>query len=103
MSDVPADAKTVALICDDPDAPKKDFTHWVLFNVPPNVGALREHVAAQRSSPTAAVMGRTTSARSDMVAPVRRLATIAIDSPCTLSTRSSVFPRHPRKLMWRPR
>jgi Raf kinase inhibitor-like YbhB/YbcL family protein len=29
-SDVPADARSLALICDDPDAPKKDFSHWVI-------------------------------------------------------------------------
>jgi len=56
-SDVPADAKTVALICDDPDAPKKDFTHWVLFNVPPKAGALREHVAAKRELPDGSRQG----------------------------------------------
>jgi Raf kinase inhibitor-like YbhB/YbcL family protein len=43
-SEVPANARTVALICDDPDAPKHDFVHWVLFNVAPNAGAVPEHV-----------------------------------------------------------
>ena len=43
-SEMPPDAKTVALICDDPDAPKGDFVHWVLFNVPAAAGALPEHL-----------------------------------------------------------
>jgi Raf kinase inhibitor-like YbhB/YbcL family protein len=47
-SGVPSEARTLALICDDPDAPKKDFSHWVLFNIPPKIGALPERVAAQQ-------------------------------------------------------
>jgi Raf kinase inhibitor-like YbhB/YbcL family protein len=38
------DAKSFALIVDDPDAPKGTFTHWVLFDVP----------AATRTLPQAA-------------------------------------------------
>jgi Raf kinase inhibitor-like YbhB/YbcL family protein len=33
-SGVPADAASVALIMDDPDAPSGTFTHWVVFNLP---------------------------------------------------------------------
>lgn len=43
-SDVPANTKSLALICDDPDAPGKTWVHWVLFNLPPNLAALREDV-----------------------------------------------------------
>jgi Raf kinase inhibitor-like YbhB/YbcL family protein len=43
-TDLPSDARTVALVCDDPDAPKRDFVHWVLFNVPPNEGRLPERL-----------------------------------------------------------
>ena len=32
--DIPAGAKSIALICDDPDAPGKDWVHWVVFNIP---------------------------------------------------------------------
>ena len=45
--DVPRDCKSFALICEDPDAPKKskhssNFTHWVVYNISPNVGSLPE-------------------------------------------------------------
>jgi Raf kinase inhibitor-like YbhB/YbcL family protein len=33
-SGVPEGAKSLALICDDPDAPGKTWVHWVLFSVP---------------------------------------------------------------------
>jgi Raf kinase inhibitor-like YbhB/YbcL family protein len=33
-SDPPEGTASFALICDDPDAPRGTFTHWVLFNLP---------------------------------------------------------------------
>ena len=39
-SGVPKEAKSLALICDDPDAPVGTWVHWVLFNIPADVNAL---------------------------------------------------------------
>lgn len=41
---VPARAKSLALICDDPDAPAGDWVHWVLYNLPPGVKELPKAV-----------------------------------------------------------
>jgi Raf kinase inhibitor-like YbhB/YbcL family protein len=37
---VPAGTRSLALICDDPDAPGGDWVHWVVFNIPPVVERL---------------------------------------------------------------
>ncbi|MGB9673350.1 MAG: YbhB/YbcL family Raf kinase inhibitor-like protein [Anaerolineales bacterium] len=41
---IPTEAKSLALIMDDPDAPVGTFTHWVLFNIPINIHELTEGV-----------------------------------------------------------
>jgi Raf kinase inhibitor-like YbhB/YbcL family protein len=35
-SGVPEKAQSLAFIMDDPDAPSGTFTHWVIFNTPPD-------------------------------------------------------------------
>lgn len=40
---VPAGAKELALICDDPDAPTEEpWVHWVLYKLPPTLSGLKE-------------------------------------------------------------
>ncbi len=39
---VPAPAKTLALIVEDPDAPGGLFTHWVVWNIPPTATTVAE-------------------------------------------------------------
>ncbi len=41
---VPAEAKSLALICHDPDAPAGDWVHWVLFDLPSSLTQLPEGV-----------------------------------------------------------
>ena len=33
-SNPPSGTKSLALVCEDPDAPKGTFAHWVIFNLP---------------------------------------------------------------------
>lgn len=37
---VPEGTKSLAIICDDPDAPMGTWVHWVLFNIPATVNEL---------------------------------------------------------------
>src|SRR6476646_3353133 len=46
-SDVPEAARSLALICEDPDAPRGTWTHWVIFDIPASVKGLGEGVPAQ--------------------------------------------------------
>ena len=43
-SGVPDEARSIALIADDPDAPGKTWVHWVLFNLPPETTSLDENM-----------------------------------------------------------
>jgi len=44
----PEGAKSLALICDDPDAPGGTWVHWVLFNMPPDIRELTEGVTISK-------------------------------------------------------
>ena len=50
---VPAKARSLTLIVDDPDAPSGTFNHWLLFNVDPRVKDIKED-----SVPVMATQGR---------------------------------------------
>jgi hypothetical protein len=49
-SGVPAGARSLALVVDDPDAPdpqapRMTWVHWVLYDIPPGAGSLGEGIA----------------------------------------------------------
>ena len=42
ITGVPSEAKSLVLIADDPDAPGGLFTHWLVWNVPPQTNSIAE-------------------------------------------------------------
>jgi Raf kinase inhibitor-like YbhB/YbcL family protein len=43
VENVPAGARSLALILDDRDAPRKTFVHWILWNIDPKTKEIREN------------------------------------------------------------
>jgi Raf kinase inhibitor-like YbhB/YbcL family protein len=61
---IPAEAKSLALIVDDPDAPSGLFTHWLVWNIDPKTMAIPEG-----SAPTSAVQGKNDFGKSGYGGP----------------------------------
>ena len=57
-SGIPEGAKSLALICDDPDAPGKTWVHWVVFNIPPAARQLPEGIAPAETIPGGGTQGK---------------------------------------------
>ena len=64
ISDVSKDAKSLALIVDDPDAPNGVFVHWVIWNISPDVSTLENN-----KIPSGAQEGYTSLGKPGWVAP----------------------------------
>ena len=56
-SGLPGGTRSVALICDDPDAPSGTFTHWVAWGLDPSGGALAEGAPAPAEGDRALTVG----------------------------------------------
>src|SRR5438874_13828697 len=61
---VPQEAKSLALIVDDPDAPGGTFTHWVVWNIAPTTTSIAEGLP-----PAGASEGRSSSGKNGYAAP----------------------------------
>jgi Raf kinase inhibitor-like YbhB/YbcL family protein len=53
----PAGVKSFALICDDPDAPRGTWVHWLLWNLPADAVELGENVPRKPELPSGARQG----------------------------------------------
>lgn len=61
---VPAEARAVALVVDDPDAPRGTFTHWVVLDLAPEVRGSEEG-----SVPAGGVQARNSAGKASYFGP----------------------------------
>ncbi|HEY7611558.1 MAG TPA: YbhB/YbcL family Raf kinase inhibitor-like protein [Gemmatimonadales bacterium] len=54
---VPVGTRTFALICDDPDAPRGTWVHWILWNLPADAIELKEGVPPKPELPSGVRQG----------------------------------------------
>jgi Raf kinase inhibitor-like YbhB/YbcL family protein len=57
----PEGTKTFALVCEDPDAPRGTWVHWVVFNLPASLRELKEGVPAKEEIANGARQGKNDS------------------------------------------
>lgn len=55
----PEGTESIALICDDPDAPMGTWVHWVLWNLPADTVSLEENIPKTASTTNGAEQGTT--------------------------------------------
>ena len=58
-NNIPEAAKSIALICDDPDAPMGTWVHWVLYNLPSETSQLQEGFPEDETLPDGTRQGIT--------------------------------------------
>lgn len=54
---LPTDTKSIAIICEDPDAPGGTWVHWVFYNLPPTPSNLPENISTAEALPNGARQG----------------------------------------------
>lgn len=64
LFNIPSSTKSLALTCEDPDAPRGIFTHWVIWNINPNVEIIKEN-----SIPLGAVLGLNDAQKKGYIGP----------------------------------
>ncbi|MGB9937943.1 MAG: YbhB/YbcL family Raf kinase inhibitor-like protein [Methanobacterium sp.] len=66
---IPDDTRSLAILCEDPDAPSGLFTHWIIFNIPPEVNELPENIEKKEKLKNGAIQGTTTHGSSGYGGP----------------------------------
>jgi Raf kinase inhibitor-like YbhB/YbcL family protein len=88
---VPEQAREVALVVDDPDAPRGTFTHWIMFGLPPSTSSLDED-----SVPEGAKQAKNSAGRAEYAGPCPpggthhyRFTVYALEAPLELNDGAS--------------
>ena len=53
----PAGTESLAIIMDDPDAPRETWVHWVVYNISPDLRGIDEDFLYNRSRTSSALQG----------------------------------------------
>ena len=64
INGIPGGTKSLALIMDDPDAPRGTFVHWVMWNIPAGTDLIGEN-----SVPNGAIQGLNSSGKTGYIGP----------------------------------
>ncbi len=64
IQDLPDGCRSLTLIVDDPDAPAGTWDHWLVWNISPETGSIKE-----RSVPAGALQGQNSWGRNDYGGP----------------------------------
>jgi Raf kinase inhibitor-like YbhB/YbcL family protein len=54
---IPEKCQTLAIICDDPDAPMGTWVHWIIYNIPADLAGLEEGIPPDDILPNGAKQG----------------------------------------------
>jgi Raf kinase inhibitor-like YbhB/YbcL family protein len=90
----PEGTRSLTLICEDPDAPRGIWTHWVVFNLPPETRELAEGMPPEAALTNGAIQGRNDFGKPGYGGPAPPrgkphryfFKLYALDQPLTLKT-----------------
>lgn len=64
VTNIPAGTQSLVLVMHDPDAVSQDFTHWLLWNIPPTTSQI-----STNSTPSGAIIGTNGSGKTGYMGP----------------------------------
>lgn len=68
-TDIPSNTASFAVIMDDPDAPTGLFTHWIIFNIPPERNKLPQAVETNLLLEDGSMQGKNTAGKIGYYGP----------------------------------
>ncbi|HZU38582.1 MAG TPA: YbhB/YbcL family Raf kinase inhibitor-like protein [Gemmataceae bacterium] len=68
-TDPPKGTQALALMCEDPDAPRGTFTHWIVFNMPAVSRELSEGTPTEGVLPNGTVQGQNDARKVGYMGP----------------------------------